>query len=374
MGAERGRTERDSPTLGTTRLSAVARVLAVALTAVSVLVALAATVGAAQNPSDIKVLGGKQFNAYDYVESENGAYSLVQQDDGNLVWYYGGHIFGDGVSARWAAGTNGHPGAYARFQTDGNLVVYRSDGYPLWHSVTYMYPGAKLYLQDDGNLVIYDTAGVARWSSGTMSSQTPGFQGGDCWHNAVRKNCRYGYLNTQSSNVYFRAIDCYSSSSNCFGHVGAASGWDTSIRAAVGAWNSSPGPQWYSYAPHANDTWIYVYDNYSGEYYLSDGIVGTTFNCPYGGPCTIAGVATVAQWSEIHLNHSYLDSHPADVQWGAAHESGHGMMLAHNWGDPNAIMWYHTNGLGGPQSTDIGLLPPCASGGLGTRCVFGSSN
>jgi hypothetical protein len=91
------------------------------------------------------------------VRSLNGAYTLLQQTDGNLVLYRG-------KTALWSTETGRHPGAYAVMQADGNLVVYTEDKKPLWESNTARHPGASLSVQDDGNLVIYGTDKKALWS------------------------------------------------------------------------------------------------------------------------------------------------------------------------------------------------------------------
>ena len=52
-------------------------------------------------------------------------------------------------------------------QSDGNLVVYASDGKALWASGTAGNPGSKLVLQNDGNLVVYAPSGKPLWASDT---------------------------------------------------------------------------------------------------------------------------------------------------------------------------------------------------------------
>jgi hypothetical protein len=71
------------------------------------------------------------------------------QTDGNLVLYR------DGVS-KWASGTNNWPSTcttcYASFQSDGNLVLYGSNGNgdftPYWSTGTNGHPDALLLLSD----------------------------------------------------------------------------------------------------------------------------------------------------------------------------------------------------------------------------------
>jgi hypothetical protein len=52
-------------------------------------------------------------------------------------------------------------------QGDGNLVVYKSQGQPVWASKTDGKGNCKLIMQDDGNLVIYTSGHTPVWSTGT---------------------------------------------------------------------------------------------------------------------------------------------------------------------------------------------------------------
>jgi hypothetical protein len=89
--------------------------------------------------------------------SANGAYSLVMQDDGNLVLYR------NGGGALWATGTSG-AGLISVMQQDGNFVIYqRGTAQAYWASNTGGNPGASMAIQDDGNLVIYSASGRALW-------------------------------------------------------------------------------------------------------------------------------------------------------------------------------------------------------------------
>jgi RHS repeat-associated protein len=70
----------------------------------------------------------------------------------------------------WGPGTQGHPGAYAIFQTDGNLVVYDVNGTALWSSGTSGTYAERLDLNDDGRIIIWKSA----WNSGTSNGQFNG--------------------------------------------------------------------------------------------------------------------------------------------------------------------------------------------------------
>ena len=50
---------------------------------------------------------------------------------------------------------------------DGNLVVCKNGGEPLWASGTSGIDARELIMQKDGNLVLYANDGSAAWASGT---------------------------------------------------------------------------------------------------------------------------------------------------------------------------------------------------------------
>ena len=96
--------------------------------------------------------------------SDNGAYTLTLQEDGNLVLAARG-------SAVWSTETNGEDVVRAEVQADGNFVLYTSDK-PVWHTDTKGSKDVKLVLQDDRNLVLYAENGPA-WSSKTDTTEPP---------------------------------------------------------------------------------------------------------------------------------------------------------------------------------------------------------
>jgi hypothetical protein len=95
---------------------------------------------------------------------ENESSSLVFQTDSNLVLY---RTTGTSPVPVWASGTNGRGGSRVAFQGDGNLVIYTGQGTPIWASNTNGSGATRLTLQSDGNLVIYDGANRAKWNTGT---------------------------------------------------------------------------------------------------------------------------------------------------------------------------------------------------------------
>ncbi|HEX7842407.1 MAG TPA: hypothetical protein VF469_33270 [Kofleriaceae bacterium] len=97
--------------------------------------------------------------ANNQLRSANGVYTLVMQDDGNLVVYHG-------TRPLWATNTAGTDGQRAIMQTDGNFVLYHVNGSPLWASNTAGRPGSFVIMQNDGNLVIYQP-NVPVWASNT---------------------------------------------------------------------------------------------------------------------------------------------------------------------------------------------------------------
>ncbi|MCW2530246.1 MAG: D-mannose binding lectin [Pseudonocardiales bacterium] len=116
------------------------------------------------------IFQGDKLTAGQSVFSASGAFTLTQQDDGNLVLYGGG-------VARWSANTRGRA-AYTVLQTDGNLVVYSSSGAPLFYTgtVTFAKVGSRLTVQDDGNLVLSDADGTPVWATTYSAAAPPGYQ------------------------------------------------------------------------------------------------------------------------------------------------------------------------------------------------------
>jgi LysM repeat protein len=107
---------------------------------------------------------GQKLEKGGSLTSDNGAYTLTLQDDGNLVLAARGQ-------AVWATGTDGQDVVRAEVQTDGNFVLYTSDK-PVWHTDTKGSKDVKLVLQDDRNLVLYASGGPA-WSSKTNTTEAP---------------------------------------------------------------------------------------------------------------------------------------------------------------------------------------------------------
>lgn len=107
---------------------------------------------------------GQKLVRGESLTSNNGAYTLTLQDDGNLVLASRGR-------AIWSAGTDGQDVVRAEVQPDGNFVVYTADK-PVWHTNTAGKKDVKLVLQDDRNLVLYAGDGAA-WSTKTETDAPP---------------------------------------------------------------------------------------------------------------------------------------------------------------------------------------------------------
>jgi hypothetical protein len=64
-----------------------------------------------------RLMNGEKLERGQSLTSRNGAYTLMLQDDGNLV-------LGAGGEAVWATGTNGQDVERLEVQKDGNCVLY----------------------------------------------------------------------------------------------------------------------------------------------------------------------------------------------------------------------------------------------------------
>lgn len=107
---------------------------------------------------------GQKLVRGESLASNNGAYTLTLQDDGNLVLASRGQ-------ALWSTSTDGQDVVRAEVQRDGNFVLYTANK-PVWHTDTKGKKNVRLVLQDDRNLVLYAADGPA-WSTHTETDNPP---------------------------------------------------------------------------------------------------------------------------------------------------------------------------------------------------------
>jgi hypothetical protein len=129
---------------------------------------------------------GEQLTIGQQLQSDNGLYALVMQQDGNLVLYEG--ITGSTGTAVWATNTN-NPQSLARpvravMQPDGNFVLYSAQNNPVWavgtaqNVGTTIVSGSRLVLQNNRNLILRSPQNTRVWASNTRlrgtDAETPG--------------------------------------------------------------------------------------------------------------------------------------------------------------------------------------------------------
>jgi hypothetical protein len=107
------------------------------------------------------LFGRENLQKGDEVVSSSKVFTLVLQDDGNLVLYDNNRV------PQWASGTQGQAVSECLMQDDGNLVIYGFSNNPIWASGTQANPGSFLRVQDDGNVVIYKP-NAPLWATGTQ--------------------------------------------------------------------------------------------------------------------------------------------------------------------------------------------------------------
>lgn len=114
---------------------------------------------------------GQWLSVNERLTSGNRAFDLVYQGDGNLVLYRW-----DGLPI-WASNTPGQTAGSATMQGDGMFVLYTPEGVPYWSAKHHAQPGSSIVLQSDGNLVIYNVDGVPIWASDTPQTDIPEIPG-----------------------------------------------------------------------------------------------------------------------------------------------------------------------------------------------------
>jgi Protein of unknown function (DUF4241) len=100
--------------------------------------------------------------------SPSGKYTLVHQDDRNLVLYHNTQF-----RVLWAAGTDGAPAQVCALHGTHGLVLLDGDGGRVWSSGVESGTAARLVVRDDGDIAVEDSAGAVVWSSGTAEAAVP---------------------------------------------------------------------------------------------------------------------------------------------------------------------------------------------------------
>lgn len=112
-------------------------------------------------PANDKLVPDQELAQEAKINSANGNFSLVFQQDGNLV------LYDQKNSPLWSSGTNGQKASRCVMQKDGNFVIYNIFKEAIWSSNTYGYENSILVLHDNGNLVLYSTDGSILWHTNT---------------------------------------------------------------------------------------------------------------------------------------------------------------------------------------------------------------
>lgn len=102
------------------------------------------------------------------VWSDNKAYRVTFQEDGNVV------IYDTNKKPTWFTNTAGVTGGVFVMQSDGNLVLKDAQNVVRWQSGTAGNPGGYFGVQGDGNLVIYNAGGTPIWGAYGHPPPAPG--------------------------------------------------------------------------------------------------------------------------------------------------------------------------------------------------------
>ncbi|MET8102370.1 ricin-type beta-trefoil lectin domain protein [Streptomyces sp. NPDC005236] len=91
---------------------------------------------------------------------------LTMQSDGNLVL----SALASGATI-WSSGTSGHAGAWAKFGTDGNLVIYSTAAAQLWTTGLTATTGATFQVRNDSTAAVVASNGTTTlWKQGTAGA------------------------------------------------------------------------------------------------------------------------------------------------------------------------------------------------------------
>ena len=116
-----------------------------------------------------RLLSGQRLLIGNAIDSVDGRFNMILQNDGNLVLSY--------VPQRvplWSSNTQGYLNIVdVLMQTDGNLVLRDNNNNSFWESNTSS-TGAILILHDNGNAAIHDINNATLWETKTVVPITPG--------------------------------------------------------------------------------------------------------------------------------------------------------------------------------------------------------
>ena len=104
---------------------------------------------------------GDRLSIGQQLESSNGCFMLMLQDDGNLV------LYNKQGTALWSTETFQQKSKYAVMQRDGHFVIYSEKGSVVWGSNTYGTRGRQLKIENDGNMAIYTLENEVVWATNT---------------------------------------------------------------------------------------------------------------------------------------------------------------------------------------------------------------
>jgi hypothetical protein len=139
----------------TTRLKPLTALAAVSALVVAGLMSASAPGGAATAGA---IALGTRMTPGQSVLSANGSHQLVMQSDGNLV------VYSSDGRALWTSRSAGRGAAFVA-GADGNLAVVDRTGHPVWTSATGRKGAGRLLVQNDGNVVLYRNSGGVLWAT-----------------------------------------------------------------------------------------------------------------------------------------------------------------------------------------------------------------
>lgn len=110
-----------------------------------------------QTPIHDKLMPEEELLPGANITSPNGKYSLILQEDGNLVFYLSKKY------VLWASGVLDNQISRCVMQPGGNIVVYNANNLVMWALNTHGHEGAYLVAHDHGDLVLYSKEGSMIW-------------------------------------------------------------------------------------------------------------------------------------------------------------------------------------------------------------------